>query len=130
MVRYRETADRFAFAQTAATAAIAGDIRAQYVLSQVLLECDIEVALTVAQGKQDLAANIEARVSAFPGAQEQDRLCAELATCSAGPALADVLQRDWGANAYARAYAAGQDIAYKVTRSDWEGLQQYLEMRL
>lgn len=262
MTRYRESEDHFAFAEEAAKAAVEGDVRAQYTLSQVLLECYVEVGLTVAMNQGNLAANIEARAAAFPGYQEHNRVqirakirrcerffdgsplatlalpdeaqshgywfdkavaagdplavmdralkavaqvdesadaatkralgaavmddvrvavasgepaalakvgwmytqtlasdrtfqgpawlvaacqlgydcsnanpeigqgCAEAGTCSAALTLADIFQRDLGAQEYARIYAAGQDIAYKVTQGDWEGLQRYLQMSL
>ncbi|HEX6996280.1 MAG TPA: hypothetical protein VF339_19275 [Gammaproteobacteria bacterium] len=44
------------------------------------------------------------------------------------PTLQDILLRDYGAE-YGRVYSAGQDIAYKVQVGDWDGLQQYLEMK-
>lgn len=44
------------------------------------------------------------------------------------PTLQDVLMRDFGAD-YGRIYAASQDIAYKLRVGDWDGLQQYLEMK-
>jgi len=72
--RYQESEDYFAFAEAAGRAAVAGDVRAQYVLSQVLLECYVEVGLTVAMGKGSIAENVEARLAAAPGYREQDRV--------------------------------------------------------
>jgi hypothetical protein len=57
------------------------------------------------------------------------RGCVEAGTCDAGSTILDVLQRDLGPAKYAAVYAAGQDIAYKVTSDDWDGLQQYLAFK-
>ncbi len=46
-----------------------------------------------------------------------------------GATLMDIYQRDLGDTTFASAYAASQDIVYKVEQGDWEGLRQYLEMR-
>ena len=57
------------------------------------------------------------------------RGCVEAGTCDAGSTTLDVLQRDLSPAEYAAIYAAGQDILYKVTNDDWDGLQQYLAIK-
>jgi hypothetical protein len=55
--------------------------------------------------------------------------CVEAGTCDAGNTILDTMQRDLGPAKYAAIYAAGQDILYKVTTDDWDGLQQYLVIK-
>jgi hypothetical protein len=54
--------------------------------------------------------------------------CVARGTCERGSTYLDVLQRDLGAGRYATIYAKAQDIQYKIKTSDWDGLQQYLEI--
>jgi hypothetical protein len=56
--------------------------------------------------------------------------CAELGTCNAGFTIPQVMQRDMTPAQYAKVYAASQDILYRIDSRDWDGLQQYLEMKL
>jgi hypothetical protein len=51
--------------------------------------------------------------------------CDYQSTC---PTLQDILVRDFRAK-YGEIYAASQDIVYKIRNDDWDGLQQYLEMK-
>jgi hypothetical protein len=55
--------------------------------------------------------------------------CVERGTCELGSTFLDVLQRDLGAGKYATIYAKAQDIQYRIKTSDWDGLQQYLEVK-
>lgn len=55
--------------------------------------------------------------------------CAEDGTCEAGETLLDVMQRDLGGVKYAAIYANAQDIQYKIRTNDWDGLQQYLQVK-
>jgi hypothetical protein len=55
--------------------------------------------------------------------------CIEEGTCVAGETWTDVLERDLGAAKYAAVYASAQDIQYKIRTNDWDGLQQYLQLR-
>jgi hypothetical protein len=55
--------------------------------------------------------------------------CGDAGTCEPGSTILDTLQRDLGPAKYAAIYAAGQDILYKVTNDDWDGLQPYLAIK-
>jgi hypothetical protein len=55
--------------------------------------------------------------------------CVERGTCEPGQTFLDVLQRDLGAGKYAAIYANAQDIQFKIRTNDWDGLQQYLEVK-
>jgi hypothetical protein len=55
--------------------------------------------------------------------------CVESGACLAGETWLDTLQRDLGAAKYAEIYAQAQDIQYKVSSGDWDGLQQYIDIR-
>lgn len=54
--------------------------------------------------------------------------CVQSGTCN-GTTLADEIRSSVSAGEFAKAYAAGQDIAYNIRQGDWEGLQPYLVMR-
>jgi hypothetical protein len=47
----------------------------------------------------------------------------------AGLTYVDIIQRDLGAAKFARIYADAQDIQYKLSVNDWDGLQPYLEIK-
>jgi hypothetical protein len=70
---YWDSKDRFAFAEAAAVAALAGDSRAQYYLSLTLLDCSVQVGLTAPMGRGSVSANIEARFEGTPRLREYDR---------------------------------------------------------
>jgi hypothetical protein len=55
--------------------------------------------------------------------------CIQAGTCVAGLTYTDIIQRDLGAAKFARIYADAQDIQYKISTNDWDGLQKYLEIR-
>lgn len=55
--------------------------------------------------------------------------CIPEGTCVAGLSYTDIIQRDLGAAKYADIYADAQDIQYKVSTNDWQGLQRYLEIK-
>jgi hypothetical protein len=55
--------------------------------------------------------------------------CVARGTCEAAQTFVDVLQRDLGAGKFGTIYAKAQDIQYKIKANDWEGLQQYLELK-
>lgn len=55
--------------------------------------------------------------------------CIEDGTCAAGETRLTEMQRDFGAAKYAEIYAKAQDIQYKIRAGDWDGLQQYLEVK-
>jgi hypothetical protein len=55
--------------------------------------------------------------------------CVETGACLPGQTWLDNMQRDLGAAKYAELYAKAQDIRYKLGTNDWEGLQQYLEIK-
>jgi hypothetical protein len=56
--------------------------------------------------------------------------CAQFGTCNAGFTIPDVLQRDLPPREHAAAFAASQDILYRIEAGDWDGLEKYLEVRL
>jgi hypothetical protein len=58
----------------------------------------------------------------------QGNACVQSGTCD-GSTLADGFRHSVSAAEFAKAYAAGQDIAYNVGTGNWEGLQPYLVMR-
>jgi len=55
--------------------------------------------------------------------------CVESGACLVGETLLDAMQRDFGSARYAEIYAKAQDIQYKIKTNDWDGLQQYLEIK-
>jgi TPR repeat protein len=55
--------------------------------------------------------------------------CVERGTCEPGQTFLDILQRDLGAGKYGAIYANAQDIRYKISSNDWDGLQQYLQVK-
>ena len=55
--------------------------------------------------------------------------CTEDGTCDAGETFLDVMQRDLGAVKFAEIYASAQDIEYRITTNDWDGLQQYVQIK-
>ena len=55
--------------------------------------------------------------------------CVQDGTCAAGETRLTELQRDLGATEYAEIYASAQDIQYKIKANDWDGLQQYLQVK-
>ncbi len=56
--------------------------------------------------------------------------CAEAGNCNAGLTLPDIFQRDLTPKQYAEAYAASQDILYRIEARDWDGLEPYLATAL
>ena len=54
--------------------------------------------------------------------------CTEDGTCDAGETFLDVMQRDLGAVKFAEIYASAQDIEYRITTNDWDGLQKYVQI--
>jgi TPR repeat protein len=55
--------------------------------------------------------------------------CVERGTCEPGHTFLDVLQKDLGAGKYGAIYASAQDIKYKIKTNDWDGMQQYLQLK-
>jgi hypothetical protein len=55
--------------------------------------------------------------------------CVNAGTCVPGFTLLDTMQRDLGATQYAAIYAEAQDIQYRIGVDDWDGLQQYLQLK-
>jgi hypothetical protein len=55
--------------------------------------------------------------------------CVDLGTCVQGTTLLDSMQRDFTPAKYAAIYANAQDIQYKIRTNDWDGLQQYLQLK-
>ena len=55
--------------------------------------------------------------------------CTEDGTCDAGETLLDVMQRDLGPAKFAAIYASARDIEYRITTNDWDGLQQYVQIK-
>jgi hypothetical protein len=56
--------------------------------------------------------------------------CVQAGECEAGLAVTDQLQRSLSPAKYAAAYAASQEILYKIGTDDWDGLEGYLDARL
>jgi len=56
--------------------------------------------------------------------------CAQAGECDAGRTIANDLELSLAPAKYAAAYAAGQDILYKIETGDWDGLESYLDARL
>jgi hypothetical protein len=55
--------------------------------------------------------------------------CVESGACLPGQTWLDNMQRDLGPTKYAQIYAKSQDIRYKLETGDWDGLQQYLQIK-
>jgi hypothetical protein len=55
--------------------------------------------------------------------------CVESGACLPGQTWLDNMQRDLGPAKYAAVYAKSQDIRYKLETGDWDGLQQYLQIK-
>jgi hypothetical protein len=55
--------------------------------------------------------------------------CTEDGTCDAGETFLDIMQRDLGAAKFAEIYATARDIEYRITTNDWDGLQQYVQIK-
>jgi hypothetical protein len=55
--------------------------------------------------------------------------CVESGACLPGQTWLDNMQRDLGPVKYAEIYAKSQDIRYKLETGDWDGLQQYLQIK-
>jgi hypothetical protein len=56
--------------------------------------------------------------------------CPSAGTCNGGFTIPDQLQQVLTPKQYAAAYATSQEILYKINTGDWDGLNQFLELRL
>lgn len=75
MTQYHQTEDLYAFATDAARAAVEGDARAQYALSQALLNCDAQVKMLGGpSGSSGVPQAIEDHLTRVKGVLEQDRV--------------------------------------------------------
>jgi hypothetical protein len=55
--------------------------------------------------------------------------CAQAGICNGGFTIPDQLQRDLSPKEFAAAYAASQDILYKIRVGDWDGLEPHWALR-
>jgi hypothetical protein len=78
---FRGASDYFAFAQSAARAAIAGDGRAQYLLGQALLACDEQIRPILSMQRGSAAANTQAYLALIPDRRTQDQVLERLRPC-------------------------------------------------
>jgi hypothetical protein len=61
----------------------------------------------------------------YDGPAAQSLSCAEPRSCTGTSEYADSLQRDLGAERYARTYALAQEIEELLAREDWVALERY-----